>query len=549
MENQANTIQVEVAPAEQAKSLDRAFWLEFVMRNYILILLGLNIVLALFLRFYDLTGNPNGLDQDEVVNGVDAFSIGQTLRDHHGNFLPTMLQSFEDWASPALTYLTVPFVWLLGLTEWSVRLPIALSGVASVGLMFFYVKGLTRRSDLAILASFFLNIMPWHIFTSRWAIPPDFVTFSLLLFLYIYQRLSEATPKLWKYGLIGLAAAFLIYTYPTQKMFGPMLLAIFVLVDLLKRLPFKQVVIKFGVIGGTALALTAPVYLLALLEPDKYNARFVSLSIFSLGNPVGEFLTRYVGYFDPGFLFKGYNNYAFLSPFYFVGVLGCVYALFAGKLFMLTRPVAVLLLGWWMAFPVAAALTTDFQHFTRTIHGFPLVIIFIALGVGITVDWLKSRVKNAGRYVPLVYLSVFLVSVYFLSLFLPIYFEQNKEVSKFGFQYGVKEFSLYLNQNVAKFDNVVVDDRINQPYVYYLFYSKEDPHRYNYAEINARKSGLDGLWGIPKLDKYTYAKIDPEIVKGATLLYAVNDENNVNWYNVYARDRQWFVVKEYSPAG
>src|SRR6476661_3890481 len=93
----------------------------FIRQNYVSILLGLIVLLAFFLRIYDITGNPSGLNQDEAVNGVDAFSLSQTLRDHHGNFLPVLLESFEDWASSLLTYLTVPFVWVLGLSEFSVR--------------------------------------------------------------------------------------------------------------------------------------------------------------------------------------------------------------------------------------------------------------------------------------------------------------------------------------------------------------------------------------------------------------------------------------------
>ena len=94
------------------------------------------LLIALFLRLYRLSSNPVSLNQDEAVNGYDAYSLMMTTRDHHGNFMPVMLQSFDDWASSAITYLTIPFVKVLGLSEFSIRLPIALLGVGAVILIY-----------------------------------------------------------------------------------------------------------------------------------------------------------------------------------------------------------------------------------------------------------------------------------------------------------------------------------------------------------------------------------------------------------------------------
>lgn len=545
MMSQLDNYKTEVSTAGNAVSFESNFLITFVKQNYIPLLMGLNLFLALFLRIYDLTGNPTGLNQDEAVNGVDAYSLGQTLRDHHGNFLPAMLESFEDWSSPALSYMTVPFVWVLGLSEFSIRLPMVLAGVASVFLMYLYVKNLTKRVELALLASFLLNIMPWHIISSRWAIPPNIVTFFLLIFLYVNCRVPAFESKTWKFGMVGLCAALLTYSYPTQKMFVPMLFGIFVLVDLASKVPIRQLFKKYLVTGLSFLVLTSPIYLLTLLDPARYNARFNAVSIFSLkGNVIGEFFKRYADYFKPDFTFTGLNTYVFLSPFYFIGIAGCIYALFARKPFTVSRPVALLLSGWWLASPIPASLTQDFAFLSRVIHGSPLIIIFMVFGVAVINDLLKSRFKNNLLFVPIVYMSIFIVSLYFLVVFSSSYMSEYKEVTKTIFQYGVQDFSQYLSQNEARFDNVVVDSQINQPYIYYLFFSGKDPHQYNYSEINFRKNGLDGLRGIPKLDKYTYTEITPETLKGATEIFVVRDDKNVTWYKVYARDRQWYVVSQ-----
>jgi 4-amino-4-deoxy-L-arabinose transferase-like glycosyltransferase len=517
----------------------------FIRQNYLPILLGLTVLLAFFLRIYDIAGNPSGLNQDEAVNGVDALSLGQTLRDHHGNFLPVLLESFEDWASSLLTYLTVPFVWALGLSEFSVRLPVVLLGTGSVFLMFLYVKRLTNRPNLGLLAAFFLGIMPWHIIASRWAIPPDVVPFFLLLLLYVNSWVGPTETKLWKFGLIGLSAASGVYAYPTQKMFIPLLLGVFLFADFFNKIPLKLLVKKYLAVGMAFLLLTAPIYLLALLEPQKYNARFSAISIFSLNsNPVIEFLTRYFNYFNPVNIFDAPGNYLFLALFYYLGLTACIHkAIFRKSFFtVINRPNAFILLGWWLTFSIPASLTVDLNNPLRVIHGYPLTIIFSALGIAIVGDLLKARYK---KLVPVLYLVVLVLSAYFLVFFSSVFFTQFNEDSRLSFQYGIEQFSEYLIQHKADFDNVTVDSHINQPYIYYLFYSKEDPHRYNYAQINYRKTGLSDLRGIPKLDNYLFARIPPETIADASEIFTVKDDKDFVYYKVYAKQRQWYVVIQY----
>src|SRR4026207_1620627 len=74
------------------------------------------------LRFAKLKEIPPGFNQDEAVNGYDAYSLFITGRDHHGHpFHFAGLESFGDWASPLLTFLTVPAVGLFGLRVDVVR--------------------------------------------------------------------------------------------------------------------------------------------------------------------------------------------------------------------------------------------------------------------------------------------------------------------------------------------------------------------------------------------------------------------------------------------
>ena len=153
--------------------------------------LVLILLVAAWLRFVDLGTNPPALNQDEAVNGYDAFVLGKTFRDHHGNFLPIMLQSFDDWASPVLTYISVPFIKIFGLSVLNVRMVVALPGVISVWLFYVLLKHFFSNKDLAMVGAFLLAISPWHIALSRWAVPPSVVSFFLFLFLDVFLWVED----------------------------------------------------------------------------------------------------------------------------------------------------------------------------------------------------------------------------------------------------------------------------------------------------------------------------------------------------------------------
>ena len=94
------------------------------------------ILLAAFLRLYKLNTYP-ALNADEAAIGYNAYSILETGKDEHGNQWPIHFQSFNDYKPGFYIYLVMPFVKVLGLNEWSVRLPNALLGIASVFLDLF----------------------------------------------------------------------------------------------------------------------------------------------------------------------------------------------------------------------------------------------------------------------------------------------------------------------------------------------------------------------------------------------------------------------------
>lgn len=113
---------------------------------------------------------PPSLNWDETSLGYNAYSILQTGRDEWGRRLPLTFEAFGDYKLPGYIYITVPFVALLGLNEWAVRLPSMIAGVLSVGFLYWIVVTESKNKKWALVSAFLLAVSPWHTFLSRVAL-------------------------------------------------------------------------------------------------------------------------------------------------------------------------------------------------------------------------------------------------------------------------------------------------------------------------------------------------------------------------------------------
>src|SRR6266705_1449855 len=136
------------------------------IHKYTFILIGI-IMLAAILRFWQLGHVPVSPDWDEVALGYDAYSIIHTGRDEFGKFLPVVLRSFDDYKPALYTYLTIPFVYVFGLSVFAVRVPSAIFGVLAVLATYFLAKELFRNHSIALIAALLMAISPWSLQFSR----------------------------------------------------------------------------------------------------------------------------------------------------------------------------------------------------------------------------------------------------------------------------------------------------------------------------------------------------------------------------------------------
>ena len=152
------------------------------MRNALL-LLAITLF-ALVLRVVHLDSSPPGFFIDEASVGINAQGIATMGRDQFGTAWPALFKALGDWKHPLIVYGAAASVKLLGLSIFSVRLPAALFGCATVMLIALLARELwpdKRNRYTGPVAALVLALMPWHVQYSRMAF--ESITFGATMVL------------------------------------------------------------------------------------------------------------------------------------------------------------------------------------------------------------------------------------------------------------------------------------------------------------------------------------------------------------------------------
>ena len=266
------------------------------------ILLTVAILAGSVLRFARLKEIPPGFDQDEAVNGYDAYSLFLTGRDHHGHPFPFAgLESFGDWVSPFLTFITTPAVGLLGLRVEVVRGVTAALGVLAILVVYILAYELFQRPALGVAAALTMALSPWAVARSRFAIPPAVVPLMVtLLMLALVWTMQHQSNR--GFVALGIIAALTMASYPTMKLYVPLLLLAGFLIYARTLLSFSRESLLYAAI--LFISIAGPLMYLSLVDPGG-KARFDQVSVFNSGKASVLFLAQQYGsYFSPWVFFS-----------------------------------------------------------------------------------------------------------------------------------------------------------------------------------------------------------------------------------------------------
>ncbi|MFH1832976.1 MAG: glycosyltransferase family 39 protein [Candidatus Levyibacteriota bacterium] len=505
--------------------------------NWKLILIFI-IILAGFLRFYKLSSNPPSLTWDEAAWGYNAYSLGIDARDEFGRFLPyDYLESFGDFKPPAYAYLDILPIKIFGLNEFGVRFPSALFGVLTVLATYFLVRRIFPNAkkfsifnfqfSIAEISAFILAISPWHILLSRAAFEANVATFFLVTGVWLF--LAGAHEKKWCLPFSIFFFVLSLYAFNTSRIVAP-LLVLLLMIGLRKQLLERKKEAIIACIVGVILVLPIARFLLS----PQASLRFREVNIFSDASVIKtvnqeikndnnafwskiihnrrfaygvEYFKHYFDNLSPDFLFiKGDGN-----PKFSIQTVGQMYLweipFFIGGILFIFRKRQ----GYWWIVPfwlvlgiIPAATARETPHALRIETTLPTFQILTAIGLATAIEFLLA-VKNKGLITKLLKLFVIcysLFAIFNFSYFYHDYFTHYPIQFSGEWQYGYKESIAFVSENLSKYDKVEITDALGRPYIYYLFYTKENPQDFR-ASLKVKRD-VFGFVNVTGFGKYEF---------------------------------------------
>ncbi len=491
------------------------------------ILLLIIIIVAAALRFWQIDKIPPGLNRDEAAIGYTAYSLLKTGKDEYGVKFPLSLKSFGDWKLSLYPYLTIPPIFVFGLTEFAVRFSSALFGILTVIIVYLIAKELFPRLSSAyhLLPAALLAISPWHMFFSRTASEANTAVFFTALGFWLFL-ISLKKEKFFPLAFVCLALPF--YTYHGNHIFTPFFLlgllifywkkikknAFFwagslIFLILFTFISFQTLLSadKTKISGLLLISDRSLVYEKIVLDKVEHQDQSgLSSKIFHnkmifLGNNI---IQNYLKSFSAQFLFiQGGSNvqhnipdfgnlYLWQAPFLVLGIIFLIKNRESNFHFLL----------WWLLIsPIPGILTRDAPHSARMAAILPLPEIIIAYGVGKSIGLFVNMMQKK-----IVVLAILLPTIFYLSFFIDRYFLHfpYKSASAWGYPYKKLVERVMPIQNNYK--EVIMSKPDYSPYIYFAFYQKISPEKLQ-TEMKHYPLTDEGFEHVKQLGNLHFRKI------------------------------------------
>ncbi|MBE0681856.1 MAG: glycosyltransferase family 39 protein [Anaerolineales bacterium] len=436
------------------------------------------LTLGIFARVWEFGSLPAGLNPDEASIGVEAYYIYKFGMDRSGMSYPVHLISWGSGQNALYAYLLIPFVALRGINEVSVRLPMLLSGILSLPLVFMIGDRLFGRK-YAFLAMFFLAISPWHIVNNRWAVESNIMPF---FFLAGFTALVMSGPKNgWFIAALALFALCL-YAYGTAYVGVPVfLLLVTPVLFYSKQLSVSQAIAGFLVFFLIAIPIALFVAVntlqmdtlhLGLLTIPRLpvEARYETMTAVFGENPLAAINQ------NAAIMVKTLWSQEDAFPWNFVAPFGYFYKYtlpLAAAGFLLTLPFIKLRENWierWFLFSwVAASLVIGILHpvnLTRINLIFTPILLCIAL----------LLLKLDQRYSFVLPATVLVLSVAFLFFNQAYHGEEYRKRASAIFNEGIIPAITFASEKDAA--QICFTEQRYSLYIYVLLTQKYHPSEY-----------------------------------------------------------------------
>ncbi|MEX2007760.1 MAG: glycosyltransferase family 39 protein [Candidatus Levyibacteriota bacterium] len=490
--------------------------------NKHLALLGIILLIGAVVRFAALGEVPSSLHRDEAFLGYNAYSILETGKDISGQVFPFHLESFL-YSPAGYSYFSIPFIKLFDLSSFSVRFASAFFGFLTIFALFFLVKEFfyknKYKNELALISSFFLAISPWHINLSRTATENTVVTFFIVLGIFPLLLFARKGKNLLLF-LSFLSFGVTLSIYQAPRAFLPVFIPFTALLILGKKKLIEKRILLFFLY---AFIIVCPV--LFVVFSSDISLRIRTLSIFNhpeaqlvinseiandgeaglprvltrvfhnkVVNYSGIFFDNYTKHFSFEYLFsdKGFpDRYRIphMGILYIFELFLIISALF--YIFRKDKREGLVILSWILLVPVGSALTfDDVPNLQRTLISSPAFSILSSYGLLSLL--LVFKTKKPVLLKPfLIFIS--LVIVYSFSYYLIQYHIQSPVYRPWYRSDGYNQLVSSVKAVSDNYNSIVVTNRESAPTIFFLFFEKYEPQKFQNETRNADMSRSDSI--------------------------------------------------------
>ncbi|MGB7538506.1 MAG: glycosyltransferase family 39 protein [Anaerolineales bacterium] len=364
---------------------------------------GLFFIAALLLRLVRIDLPP--FSGDEGSTGMDALIFLQGYAD-------TFFRSVGFHPFPGFYYfLEAESIQLFGRTVLAVRLPSAVAGALTVGVLYLAARALFGHPT-GWVAAFLLTVSPFHIVFSH-------IGHSNIWDALGYTAFVGALWVGWKnehrnaFLLAGVGLGLSQFFYATSRLLWILAFGAMIVAFALDRARFRRNAGGWMGMWISAFVTTLPIFLFMAAQPVEFNSHYVASSIFRPG-----WLPAAIRYTGPNFwavaanqLLKGFGAYTFFpSPAWYkpgTPLLRPMEAAFflCGLVLLAQKPRDLrswLILGWVGLFGLVGTLSESVPSSQRYIGSAPACALLAAFALvhirSRLSNWIPSVVKWAAVF-------------------------------------------------------------------------------------------------------------------------------------------------------
>lgn len=501
------------------------------------ILIFLILLLGIIVRIYNVGEMPNALNVDEASSGYDTFSIMKNGVDRNGNELPVVLYAWGSGQSVLYTLISITFVAILGLNEFSIRIAMAIIGSISLIVIYYLFKNIFENKWISVIALAFLAICPWHIMKSRWGMDcnlfPDLILIGVLLLVLGIKR-KKLIWQILSFIVFGISA----YSYATSYLFLPVFVcAVLIYLVIKKEISIKKAIGYLGIVFVITLPLIIYLIintfdlqqfkLLGLTIPRMKENRYEEISTIFSGNLFENCvdnllsLIRLIFIQNDGLEWNALPEYGmfylFSIVFFIIGIHAAVKKYNKNQFCQI--------MNIWMISSIIVAAFCIININRINIIMFPC-IYYIVLGL----YEICKKYKIIAVGIIILYALNF---IYFINDYI------NQDFNQYlTFESGVEEVVDYCEKSTS--ENVYCYNSFKEPFIYFMFYSEYDVNNYlDTVQLFNENGVFDNIKSFGKYKFYFPEKYEEGMLlivpKGFEFDYAkeFSKKVTINQFDIY----------------